>query len=507
MRAIEAPRIATAILLVATSTAIAAPAVTLTPAGGHPKTVTQVTGTGFTPNEAVDIYLDATDELLEVTNSLGKFGPDKLKIPAKAEPGSHWITAVGRNNGDAAHGAFIVSTAWASYGFNELGRRRNPYENLIDASNVGSLDLAWSAATGSNVFSSPAVYSVGSGYNPYIFVGSDDAKLYAFDAAGNFKWSVTTGGPIDSSPAIGPNAIVYVGSNDHKLYAVKAATGAPAWAAPATTGGIITSSPTVANGIVYVGSGDGKLYAFNAATGAAAWAAPATTGGIHYSSPTVADGIVYIGSTDHNLYAFNAATGASAFTVAEGGIIDAKPAVAGGVVYFTSEEGRIYAIKRQNGGPAWPAPVIASSSIYSSPAVAGGVVYVASYNTFYALNAVNGSTLWTSPITGGGFAFSSPAVANGVVYVGNEIDDKLYMFNATGCGASTCAPLWAVVPGFTIESSPAISDGMVFVGSNDNNLHALALDAGNNPAYKHRKTEPPSYASLHPDFRLKPVKH
>src|SRR5207249_9068145 len=37
----------------------------------------------------------------------------------------------------------------------------------------------------------------------------------------------------------------------------------------------------------------------------------------------------------------------------------------------------------------------------------------------------------------GGAVKSSPTVANGVVYVGSD-DDKLYAFNAAGCGAGSC---------------------------------------------------------------------
>ena len=54
------------------------------------------------------------------------------------------------------------------------------------------------------------------------------------------------------------NGVVYVGSNDFKLHAFNAATGQPVWSA--ATGGQINSSPAVANGIVYIGSD--KLYAF-----------------------------------------------------------------------------------------------------------------------------------------------------------------------------------------------------------------------------------------------------
>jgi outer membrane protein assembly factor BamB len=56
------------------------------------------------------------------------------------------------------------------------------------------------------------------------------------------------------------NGVVYVGSDDDGLYALNAANGTLLWSY--TTGGAVESSPAVANGVVYVGSGDDNLYAF-----------------------------------------------------------------------------------------------------------------------------------------------------------------------------------------------------------------------------------------------------
>ena len=40
-----------------------------------------------------------------------------------------------------------------------------------------------------------------------------------------------------------------------------------------------------------------------------------------------------------------------------------------------------------------------------------------------------------------GYVDNSPTVANGVVYAGDS-DGKLYAFDAAGCGAATCEPIW-----------------------------------------------------------------
>jgi hypothetical protein len=59
--------------------------------------------------------------------------------------------------------------------------------------------------------------------------------------------------------------VVYVGSDDGKVYALNAANGAYIWSY--TTGNEVYSSPAVVGGVVYVGSWDGKVYAFGPAQG------------------------------------------------------------------------------------------------------------------------------------------------------------------------------------------------------------------------------------------------
>jgi outer membrane protein assembly factor BamB len=105
---------------------------------------------------------------------------------------------------------------------------------------------------------------------------------------GHVKWSFSTGGAVDSSPAVAANAI-FVGSSDNKLYALNATTGTKIWAFK--TLGAVVSDPVVANHLVYVGSNDGQVYAVNSANGHSLWSQG--IGGA--ASPTVDDGRVYAG--------------------------------------------------------------------------------------------------------------------------------------------------------------------------------------------------------------------
>jgi outer membrane protein assembly factor BamB len=461
-------------------TAPPAPQTTLTPTSGPPKSRITVAGSGFGPNESLDLHFDTTDLALVTTNGNGSFSGIKLEVPGSALPGEHWLTASGRQSGRSAQAPFLVQTDWGSFRNGPKHQGRNPTENLLSPATVPGLELDWSAATGGLVSSSPAVA------NGIVYVGGY-INLNAYDAAtGAPIWSATTGDIVESSPAVA-NGIVYVGSIDSKLYAYNAATGAPVWNTATGAGG---SSPAIANGILYLGSADTKLYAYNAATGAPLW--NATTGDAIGSSPAVANGIAYVGSYDHKLYAYNAATGTPLWTATTGNAVASSPAVANGIVYVASYDGKLHAYNATNGAPLWNATI--GASIYSSPAVANGTVYIGSDdNKLHALNAASGTPLWTA--TTSGYVHSSPAVANGVVYVGSN-DRKLYALNA-----ADGTPLWSATTDSPINSSPAIANGTVYISSTDQSsgkLWAYDLTAPPIP------TGRPEPAKLVPDPTLIP---
>jgi outer membrane protein assembly factor BamB len=186
--------------------------VALNPGLGPPTTAVAVSGTKFGANEGVDVYFDTTDLLLVVTNGTGSFS-QTLAVLAGAQPGTHWVTAVGRKSGLIAQTPFLVRTNWAQFRNGVLHRGFNPFENVLYSYNVTGLNQAWAATTGTLIDSSPAVA------NGVVYVGSEDGDLYAFDAiAGTFLWAAATGSSISSSPAVS-DGTVYVGSEDDNLYA------------------------------------------------------------------------------------------------------------------------------------------------------------------------------------------------------------------------------------------------------------------------------------------------
>jgi hypothetical protein len=341
---------------------LAAPAsaslgISLSKSSGPPTSVTRVQGSGFGANEAVDVFFDTSDLALAVTDGTGAFGPVAITVPASAVPGRHWLTAVGRRSGLAAQARFLVQTDWAQFRFGPQHKGFNPFENVLNPTNVAGLDLDWSAATGAIDFSSPAVA------NRVVYIGSLGSKVYAFKVgSGAPLWSATIG-QVESSPAVA-NGVVYIGSD--KLYAFKARSGALLWSAPVAVG---PPSPAVANGIVYLGSDNGKLYAFNAANGTLLWSA-STANAVESSSPAVANGVVYVGSFDNKLYAFKARSGALLWSAATGGFIGSSPAVVNGAVYVGSNDGKLYAYNLSNPPltPARPDPATLQPDLNLRPA-------------------------------------------------------------------------------------------------------------------------------------------
>ena len=472
--------------------AMAAPSVALAPSGGHPKATTQVSGSGFGANKAVDVYWDTSDKLLIITDGSGAFPNTPLQVPPDALPGQHWVTAVERDNGNGAQKTFTVRTNWATFGFGAQNRHYNPYENVVSTSNADQLDTLWSVPLG-NVQDAPAVSS------GIVYAGSDSG-FYAINAStGAVRWiAFQCAEVIGSSPAVAGN-IVYVGCyTDGKVYAYATNNGALKWSA--ATGGAIFSSPVVSNGIVYAASYDGKLYAWDAVTGASKWTATTTAGSSITASPAVSNGIVYIGSFDHMVYAFNAATGALIWKYPTGSTVEGSPIVANGTVYVGSDDGYLYALGAATGALYWRYNL--GEAAVSMPAFANGIVYVGSpYSlAFTALNAGTGDLVWSTNLNG--VTFFPPNVANGVLYVAAG-------YHLHAVDARTGADLWAASDVGNQYTSPVISDGVLYVGSgsggDDLNLHAFALDSGNNAVYR-RNPGPPSFATLPPDFRLEPAR-
>lgn len=180
-------------------------------------------------------------------------------------------------------GVITLPGCWGEFRGNAAHTGYNPNEHILSVSNVqyGLLN-PWTGAKDpagdpmGPISSSPAVAAVLNGSAPateYVFIGSEDGYLYAFNPVGCGgsqmcppAWQSSYLGPItDSSPAVAEEVIngvetsvVYIASNSGiagGIFALNAANGAQIWTNG--MGGLyVYSSPNVVNGLVYVVSGD-----------------------------------------------------------------------------------------------------------------------------------------------------------------------------------------------------------------------------------------------------------
>jgi outer membrane protein assembly factor BamB len=188
------------------------------------------------------------------------------------------------------------------------------YHNIGTVNFNGSLN--WKVANpGTGVFISSPVASL-----PYIYVGSTDYKLYAFDAAtGASSWSFTTLGIVNSSPIVYGGNVIF-GSADNYVYCLDTAAKAVRW--KFKTQDRVMSSPAAYGQVVYIGGYDAYVYALRILDGELKWRFK--TNALIQSSPVVQNGRVYISGYDKYLYAFDT-SGEQKWSFDVGGPVETSP--------------------------------------------------------------------------------------------------------------------------------------------------------------------------------------
>ena len=464
--------------LLAGAAVAAGPSMTLSPKVGPPRSTVGLSATGFNPGESVDVLFDTATVASGRADGAGAVSGTSFQVPGSALPGTHRVKAVGRSSGLAAEQRFLVRTNWPQVRFSAAHSGFNPFENVLNRSNVSRLAVKWAVAPGGvserSMSSSPAVA------NGRLYVASNAGQLYALDpSTGATLWSASGGGGTwNSSPVVGGGR-VYVTSYGGTVHAFSAATGSSLWTV--STDGRYISSPTLADGRLYVASG-GTAYAFDAATGATVWRARVSDREVGSTAPTVAAGRVHLNMDDRRLVTLDASTGAVLWSAplheygAQG-----VPAVVNGVVYVTtaSFRCRAYAFKASSGTLLWSVdtsvdidPDWECEWFYPdspSPAVANGVVYLSATGV-WALDALTGATRWRR---GKGASVSaSPAAANGLLFFAQPGGGLSVLTAATGT-------LFAWVPGVGDEpwaGQPAVVDGHVYSTSANGTVYAFSLD-------------------------------
>jgi outer membrane protein assembly factor BamB len=456
------------------------------PATTPPGTTVTVSGSGYTPGEAVKVYWNSTSGTLLATTNADANGTivQAVATPSSAQPGAASIVGQGQSSGVSFTAPLTINTSWGDFGFNLAHTRQNPYENTVGTSTVANLTLKWSASTAAQLQASP-VYANGT-----VYLGTFNGILNAYDATtGHVKWSFNSGTGFQhaSAPLYDPatNTVFFgtVGTRDAlsipaPLFALDAATGTLKWSLwlpwnlfgfPTLSGTTLylgISHATTTSGLDAIDTASGHID-WQYTTGGGVWGAVAVDASAHMIFTGVGDPV-------NQLVALNPATGVPIwqYTVPHFHGDDDPCSgidVANGLVYVNSKNGSVYAIHESNGSFAWSTslgPV--SSGNVSSPAVANGTLYVGSHDqNLYTIDASTGSVL-RKTLVGGGIQ-SSPAVANGVVYFAS-LDGKFYAMDA-----SSGKILWSFTSGGKSYCSPVMANGWLYCSSTDGKLYAFSL--------------------------------
>lgn len=348
-------------------------------------------------------------------------------------------------------GNYQVGSAWSHRGgaFNN-NTRYSPHMG------PQSYVSKWSYATGSSIYSSPAIDAYGN-----VYFGSYDTNVYALTSSGALIWTYATGSSVHASPAIAADGSILIGSYDYSFYSISP-SGTLNW--KFTTGNTILASATLGvDGTIYFASSDYYFYALTP-RGTLAW--KFSTGSAAHSTPAIgADGTLYFGSHGGNVYAMTSA-GTLKWTFAATNGVPAGIALgADGTIFVGSQDSNMYAIA-PDGTLKWS--YLTGGIIYSGAAIGSdGSVYVGSSDSYlYAFSSL-GTLKWTFKT--GATAFGSPVIAvDGTVYFGSE-DSYIYAVTSSG------SLLWKkLITGGAFQCSPTLgSDGTLYMGSMGNSLYAI----------------------------------
>jgi len=464
----------------ATSSAVftVTPGVALTPTSGHPSLAVAMTGGGFGPYTAVDVYFDTVDTALATSNGKGVVSIT-VQVPKTSQPGTHWMTMVERANDYAAQAAFTVNTNWVMQGFSAANSGFNTFENTLTTDNVNQLGPQWKANI-SNYGNPAPILEL----NGNVYVINEEGLISTFSNTGTLLWTAKLPTFYYEQPAFTTSAGLMIFGNGSSVYAFKyncrsdGGVCSPTWVTSLGTV-TVTAGLTLFKGIVYVPGSDGSIHPLTPATGALGtsfYATDNTLGAV--TTPIVfdLDGSYYY-ATGGTLQGYKSSGYYFTSTYASGVYIS-PITISGAAAFYTTSDGMVHSTF------GWSQPT-SSGGCNVAPVVANNLVFAGGCSSLSAFEASTGAPQWN--LTGNNLDVTGLSFANGILYA-CEID-------YVGAYDRYGDLLWT---GGECNTAPVIANGTV-LGS-DAILAAYTL-----PGLSSNVVSPrPKAAELKPDLRLVP---
>ena len=437
------------------------PRITVTPREAGPTWSVKVSGAGFASGERVKLSLPGAVLATVTAQANGSFPGRHVRVPDRYPYGLTALTAKGQRSGRIAAAPLDVTAPWAQLGYDPQRTADQPFDHVLSEEVTPGTAFRmmpnWVYSASAAIKSSPAVA------DGLAFAGDQSGTISAVRiATGGLAWSAAAGGAVTSSPAVDRGSgLVVAGSSNGTVSAYKEQTGKLAWRV--TIGGAVTSSPLVYRGAVYVGAQNSRLYAITAKTGKVRWSA--ALAGRADGSPALdpKSSTVVIGDASGAVTAFHAgATSPSRRWRAHvGGAVDNSPVIAQGRIFVGAANGTVYSLAESSGKIQW--------SKHVGPSVTGQMAYQAKHlyvgasdGSLAALNSGNGSTQWSVPLAG---PVTGVSATDGMVFAESSEG------TVTGLRVSSTI-VWLAKAGSALAGSPAVMDNAVFVGSENDGLYA-----------------------------------